>query len=159
MKNLNIFKFKIPGEDFKKIKSLDELKFYLLDHKIIHNKYKNKIKDMEFNDLKNFLFTGYYESQEFEGIAPLLTAINHKDITKIFKIIKDTNLYPMSFLRLIIFAVQNYDLYRDNKLGFYIKNFKLKFELKFKRLLIDMGKKSNIDKLDLLIFFNKLLNF
>jgi hypothetical protein len=154
-----IFRWKINKEDLNKIKDLNQLKKYLIDNKIIHSKYKYKIQEMSLNDLKNFTYTGYYENIEFQGVAPILTAITHKDISKVFEIIKDATLNPMSFIRLIIFALQNYNLYEDNKLGYYIKFFKLKYEAKFKKLLIDyIGKKRYISKLDLLIFFNKLLN-
>ena len=154
-----IFRWKINSDDLNKIKDLNQLKKYLIDNKIIHSKYKYKIQEMTLNDLKNFIYTGYYENIEFQGVAPILTAITHKDITKVFEIIKDGSLNPMSFIRLIIFALQHYDLYEDNKLGYYIKFFKLKYETKFKKLLIDyIGKKRYISKLDLLIFFNKLLN-
>lgn len=153
----NIFRWKISELDLKAIKDLDELKKFLLENKIVHSKYKYKIKDMDFQDLKNFVYTGYYENAEFEGIAPLLTAISHKDIKEVFTIIRDTSLEPMSLIRLIIFSLQHYDLYEDNKLGYYIKFFKLKFEVKFKKLLLDIGKRRKISKLDMLIFFNKLL--
>jgi hypothetical protein len=153
-----IFRWKINKEDLNKIKDLNSLKKYLIDNKIVHSKYKYKIQDMTLEDLKNFVYTGYYENFDFEGVAPVLTAITHKDVAGVFTIIKKSRLNPMSFIRLIIFALQHYDLYEDNKLGYYIKFFKLKYETKFKKLLIDyIGKKRYITKLDLLIFFNKLL--
>jgi hypothetical protein len=151
----SIFKFKV--KDIDKINSLEMLKDYLIENKIVHSKYKNKITGMSISELKNFIYTGYYEEVEFEGVAPLLTAICNNQIKDALNIINNSKLSHLSFLRLLIYSLQKEDNYSENKFGYYLKNFKLRYEVKFKKLLFELGQKFFIDKLDIINFFIKLM--
>lgn len=148
-----LFKYRL---DINNITSLTDLKFKLLEQKIIHNKYKNVIKDFTEEQLSNFLYTGCYEKDEFEGIGQLFLHLYNKDLKKLIKFILSLKSNNLSIIRLFLYALQNEDKYEGNFLT-YIKMFKKLYEGKFKGLLFELGKNFEIDRIDILNLFINLL--
>ena len=154
-KDLKIFKFK--GIDYNKKYTFEELKNELLKDKFVSMKNKQIINKYSLEELKDFIYTGIIEEKPFEGIAPIFTAVCKKDFPMLASNIIKGNLNPMNILRLMFFCLENSFLYEDNKLGYYINIFKIKYENKFRRSLFILGELNFIDKLDLLNFLKELM--
>ena len=154
MKEFDMFSYRI---DITDIKTLDILKNRLLDGKAIHSKFRYVIKPMTLEELKNFMYTGYHETMDFEGVAPIVTSICEKDFYKLTMLIKNSTLKSISILRLLLFALNNENLYEDGTLGYYIKIFKSRYIKKFNNNLLELSSESYIDDLDILNLFYELI--
>ena len=147
-----IYKYRM---NIDKVKDFGTLKDELLKQKVIHHKYRYIIEEMSEQQLKNFVYTGKYDENKFEGVGIIFMYIKNNDLKEIIKFIIKTNLNPLSILRLIIFTLNNSNRYQG-KFLLYLKEFKNIYESKFKKLLFNLGQKQ-IDRLDLINLFIQLL--
>lgn len=155
--DLVLFEHRLSSETLNNVKDLQQLKNILLETKNIHNKYKNVISDMDLEELKNFLYTEDRDIHNFEGVAPLFTAISQKDFIKITQYIFNTKIENNSILRLMFYCIENKEIYKNNKFYYYLSIFENKFLKKFKGLLFELGHLKFISKIDLLWLFQNLI--
>lgn len=148
-----IFKLRI---NINKINNDVDLRNELLKQKVIHHKYRYKIQNMECRELKNFLYTNKYKNVRFEGVGLIFIYIKNKNLKDLIKYIIELNMSGINILRLMIYTLNNIELY-DGKFLLYLMEFKNNYEKKFKGLLFELGQKYNIDKLDLINLFKKLI--
>jgi len=153
MEDISIFRNRI---DVNNINSDIQLREELLKQKIIHNKYRYKIQKMNTRELKNFVYTGKYVENEFEGIGLLFISVHRNDLKTLVKHIIKIKIDAINILRLFIFTLSNLSLYEGTFLT-YLKYFKINYEKKFKGLLFELGQQYKIDKLDLINLFKRLL--
>lgn len=150
--NFAIYKYRM---NIDKVKDFGTLKDELLKQKVIHHKYRYIIEEMSEQQLKNFVYTGEYVKDRFEGVGIIFMYIKNNDLKKIINFITKTSLNPLSILRLIIFTLNNSNRYQG-KFLLYLKEFKNVYQGKFKKLLFNLGQKQ-IDRLDLINLFIQLL--
>lgn len=153
LNEFEIFNYKL---DTTNIKDLDKLKEVLLEKKIVHNKYKNKIKKMDERELKNFVYTGVYTEVIWEGVGIIFIEMQNKNLKEIVKHIVSVELEAINILRILVYNIDNIDRYSGN-FFMYLLHFKNNYEKQFKALLFELSKKPYIDKLDLIYLFKNLL--
>jgi len=151
-----MFEIFSPRIEIKNITSLQQLKDELLKQKAVHHKYRYIIQDMNEEQLKDFVYTGKYDKVEFEGVGKIFMHLYNRNSVGLMQYILGLKLNNLSILRLVIFALENENKYEGLFLQ-YIKEFKLKYEKKFKNLLFELGTRYEIDRLDILNIFINLL--
>ena len=161
MQQNKIFKYCLvdKGLNIDDIKSLNELKYTLINSKIIQNKYRKKIVFFDENELKNFVYTGVYEIKKFEGIADIFIGMLENNFIRIMKCIINSSYEAISILRIILYTLKNYKKY-EGRFKFTLLEFKQKFDVKFKNNLYEISLSrdiDNFDKLDLIHFFKKII--
>ncbi len=140
------------------ITSIEELREKLVAEKRVHSKYKKKLAAMNEAEIKEFVFFHKLPENNFEGVATIFTAIAQKDLRKLAKYVLGISMGVPNILRIMIDTLGNIDYYKDSEmLHRHLFVFKVKYEERFKRLLLDFAMKTDMDKLDLLGVFKDLM--